>query len=134
MVYMSAIRERYLIDDLCRKAMRANPVQARNYRIGKTAMGFFMGQVLRLSEGRVDPAQAEARLKALLADAAEPRDWAEVIAMRIHEVTTVVLPMVDGTVSVESPTLWVDLPEDSRKRAIEAISLLQLFGSLAAVE
>jgi len=57
------------IERWCRQAVADNPKQVEQYRAGKTkVMGFFVGQVMKASSGKADPAQVNDLLKKLLAE------------------------------------------------------------------
>jgi len=56
------------------EAIAANPAQAAEYRAGKTALlGFFVGQVMKRSGGRAQPAEAQRLLRGALAGETVPR-------------------------------------------------------------
>ncbi len=55
------------IDAMIREVMAANPAQVEQYRAGKEKLfGFFVGQVMKASKGKANPALVNARLKILL--------------------------------------------------------------------
>jgi len=55
------------IDAIIAAVMAANPGQLADYRAGKDRlMGFFVGQVMKASQGKANPAMVNQRLKALL--------------------------------------------------------------------
>ncbi|RMG90471.1 MAG: Asp-tRNA(Asn)/Glu-tRNA(Gln) amidotransferase subunit GatB [Zetaproteobacteria bacterium] len=55
------------IDDMIRDVMAANPEQVAQYRAGKEKLfGFFVGQVMKASRGKANPAMVNERLKVLL--------------------------------------------------------------------
>ncbi|MDX8401366.1 MAG: Asp-tRNA(Asn)/Glu-tRNA(Gln) amidotransferase GatCAB subunit B, partial [Mariprofundaceae bacterium] len=55
------------IDAMIQQVMEANPEQVAQYRAGKEKLlGFFVGQVMKASRGKANPALVNARLKALL--------------------------------------------------------------------
>jgi aspartyl-tRNA(Asn)/glutamyl-tRNA(Gln) amidotransferase subunit B len=44
------------IDDIVSKILAANPAEARAYKSGKTKLlGFFVGQVMRATQGKANP-------------------------------------------------------------------------------
>ncbi|HEY5700951.1 MAG TPA: Asp-tRNA(Asn)/Glu-tRNA(Gln) amidotransferase GatCAB subunit B, partial [Gammaproteobacteria bacterium] len=50
-------------------AIRANPDQVEQYRAGKEkVLGFFVGQVMKASQGKANPGQVNALLKKKLSD------------------------------------------------------------------
>jgi aspartyl-tRNA(Asn)/glutamyl-tRNA(Gln) amidotransferase subunit B len=58
------------IDALAAEVLAANPKVADDFRAGKEkVMGFLVGQVMKASRGKANPALAEERLRALLAGA-----------------------------------------------------------------
>jgi len=60
------------LDEAVRKVLDAHPQEVTGYLQGKTALrGFFIGQVMRLTQGRADPQQLQGVLDAALASAAE---------------------------------------------------------------
>ncbi len=55
------------IDDMIREVMAANPEQVAQYKAGKEKLfGFFVGQVMKASRGKANPAMVNERLKVLL--------------------------------------------------------------------
>jgi len=55
------------IDTIIREVMDANPEQVEGYRSGKDKLfGFFVGQVMKASKGKANPAMVNERLKELL--------------------------------------------------------------------
>lgn len=118
------VRARYEIEDHCRAAMRTHTPQVELYRKGKSALGFFMGAVMRRGRGTLNPVETQTRLKSLLDDPAEPRTHAEVIAMRFHE--THRLRVADGPVLP-----WKDAPEAYRTPLVAAMQDLLRRGVIA---
>ncbi len=56
------------IEAMIREVMEANPKQVEQYRAGQEKLfGFFVGQVMKASRGKANPAQVNAALKQLLA-------------------------------------------------------------------
>ncbi len=61
------VRDSAQVESWAREAVAANPAQAGQFRDGKTQLlGFFVGQVMRLSGGRADPALVREALQAAL--------------------------------------------------------------------
>ncbi len=55
------------VEAACRAVVDASPKQAEQYRGGKTGvMGFFVGQVMKATQGRADPKAVDAALRRLL--------------------------------------------------------------------
>jgi aspartyl-tRNA(Asn)/glutamyl-tRNA(Gln) amidotransferase subunit B len=55
------------LEDLARQLIEANPEQAAAYRRGKTTLlGWFVGQMMRQTQGKADPQQARSILQSLL--------------------------------------------------------------------
>ena len=55
------------LEAAARAAIDANPKQAEQYRAGKTAMlGFFVGQVMKATQGKANPQAVNEILKRLL--------------------------------------------------------------------
>jgi len=55
------------IDAMIREVLAAHPDQVEQYRAGREKLfGFFMGQVMKASRGKANPALVNRRLKALL--------------------------------------------------------------------
>jgi aspartyl-tRNA(Asn)/glutamyl-tRNA(Gln) amidotransferase subunit B len=66
------VRDSAEVEEWVRAAIAANPAQAELYRGGKTQLlGYFVGQVMRLSGGRAEPALVRQVLEAVLADSSE---------------------------------------------------------------
>jgi aspartyl-tRNA(Asn)/glutamyl-tRNA(Gln) amidotransferase subunit B len=64
---LSRLGDAAAIEALCHEVLAAYPGEAAGYRAGKTAvLGFFVGQVLRRSSGRADPALVGDTLRRLL--------------------------------------------------------------------
>ncbi|MEM9192230.1 MAG: Asp-tRNA(Asn)/Glu-tRNA(Gln) amidotransferase subunit GatB [Myxococcota bacterium] len=58
------------IDAVVGDVLRANPTQVGQYREGKASLlGFFVGQVMKATEGKANPRQVNERLRALLEEA-----------------------------------------------------------------
>jgi aspartyl-tRNA(Asn)/glutamyl-tRNA(Gln) amidotransferase subunit B len=56
-----------VIEDECRKAVEGNAKQAAAYRAGNQKMlGFFVGQVMKATQGKANPALVNEILKKLL--------------------------------------------------------------------
>lgn len=118
------VRTRYEIEDHCRAAMRTHTPQVDLYRKGKSALGFFMGVVMRRGRGTLNPERTQTRLKELLDDVAEPRTHAEVLAMRFHEAYS---PRVS-----DGPTCpWTQAPEAYRAPLVAAMQDLLNRGVIA---
>ena len=57
------------IDRVIDEVLEANPSQLESYRAGKEALfGFFVGQVMKASQGRANPKVVNGRLRAKLSD------------------------------------------------------------------
>ncbi len=55
------------INEMIREVIEANPAQAENYRSGKTQLlGFFVGQVMKKSKGKANPAKVNELLRKAL--------------------------------------------------------------------
>ncbi|MFN4263857.1 MAG: Asp-tRNA(Asn)/Glu-tRNA(Gln) amidotransferase subunit GatB [Thioalkalivibrionaceae bacterium] len=64
---LKQITDSAAIDTVIREVMAANPKQLEQYRSGKDKLfGFFVGQVMKATQGQANPAQVNERLKALL--------------------------------------------------------------------
>lgn len=64
---LSVISDTSAIDALVDEVLAANPVQLEQYRAGKESLiGFFVGQVMKKSEGLADPQTVQAALKSKL--------------------------------------------------------------------
>jgi len=64
---MAQVTDAGAIEAVCRDVVAANPKQAEAYRGGKTAlMGYFVGQVMKASGGKANPALVNAALARLL--------------------------------------------------------------------
>ncbi len=64
---LSVVSDDAAIDAACRAVVDANPKQVDGYRKGKTALlGFFVGQVMKATQGRANPERVNATLKRLL--------------------------------------------------------------------
>jgi aspartyl-tRNA(Asn)/glutamyl-tRNA(Gln) amidotransferase subunit B len=64
---LAQIRGAEALENLCLEAIRAHPDQARQYRAGKTTLlQWFVGQVMRASEGKANPQETARLLKDLL--------------------------------------------------------------------
>lgn len=56
-----------VIDDAIAEIFAANAAELMRYRDGEEKLfGFFMGQVMRATKGKADPAAAKARLAELI--------------------------------------------------------------------
>lgn len=68
---LGRLDDRSVIDDAVGKALAAHPAELASYLGGKDGLrGFFIGQVMRLTQGRADAALVQAALDAALARAA----------------------------------------------------------------
>ncbi|MEK6606905.1 MAG: Asp-tRNA(Asn)/Glu-tRNA(Gln) amidotransferase subunit GatB [Myxococcota bacterium] len=61
------VRDAAAIEEVCRRVIDAGPKEADSYRAGKTKVfGFFVGQVMKETHGKADPALVNEILKKLL--------------------------------------------------------------------
>ena len=66
---MSQVTNRAAIEEACAKVVAANAKQAEQYRSGKTGIfGFFVGQVMKATQGSANPQLVNETLKRLLGD------------------------------------------------------------------
>jgi aspartyl-tRNA(Asn)/glutamyl-tRNA(Gln) amidotransferase subunit B len=64
---LKQISDPKLIEDVVSKIVEANPTQAASYREGKTKMfGFFVGQVMKVTEGKANPVLVNEILEKIL--------------------------------------------------------------------
>ena len=64
---LKQISDRAVIENVVKKIVEANPGQAASYREGKTKMfGFFVGQIMKETEGRANPQMVNDLLEKLL--------------------------------------------------------------------
>ncbi|MEI8255898.1 MAG: Asp-tRNA(Asn)/Glu-tRNA(Gln) amidotransferase subunit GatB [Deltaproteobacteria bacterium] len=67
---LTVVNDAAAIEKICRDVVDANPKQAESFRAGKTALfGFFVGQVMKATQGRASPESVNEALKRLLASA-----------------------------------------------------------------
>lgn len=112
---------RYAIEDQCRAVMRGDAARVREHRAGKTMLVAFMAAVMKRARGTLNPALTQERLVLLLADHAEPRDPAEVIAMRWYENHANVAELIR---SVAPPPPWDTLDELARATYVATVKQL----------
>ncbi len=64
---MAQVSDAAVLEQLCQKVVDENPKQAQAYRGGKTGtIGFFVGQVMKLTQGSANPALVNDLLKKVL--------------------------------------------------------------------
>ncbi len=64
---LSQITDDGAIEAACRAAVGQNPKQAEQYRAGKVSLfGFFVGQVMKATQGKANPEMVNEKLRALL--------------------------------------------------------------------
>jgi aspartyl-tRNA(Asn)/glutamyl-tRNA(Gln) amidotransferase subunit B len=64
---MAQVSDASLLEDVCKRAVEANPKQTQAYRSGKTGtLGFFVGQVMKETKGSANPALVNEILKKIL--------------------------------------------------------------------
>ena len=67
---LAMVSDTSVIDDAVAAILEANPAELARYRGGETKLfGFFMGQVMRATQGKADPNAARQRLQELLDEA-----------------------------------------------------------------
>ena len=66
---LKQITDTSAIDDIVKQVVEANPSQAEEYRAGKDKLlGFFVGQVMKETRGKANPAQVNEAIKRRLAE------------------------------------------------------------------
>jgi aspartyl-tRNA(Asn)/glutamyl-tRNA(Gln) amidotransferase subunit B len=64
---MSQLDDAQAIFAVCQDVVNKNPKQAESYRAGKTQLfGFFVGQVMKATQGRANPQRVNEALATLL--------------------------------------------------------------------
>ncbi len=64
---LARVSDREAIRRACAQVLAENPDQVASYKSGKTGlMGWFVGQVMKKSQGKADPQMAKAILEELL--------------------------------------------------------------------
>jgi aspartyl-tRNA(Asn)/glutamyl-tRNA(Gln) amidotransferase subunit B len=64
---LAMVSDNSLIEETIAAIFAANPAELTRYRAGEEKLfGFFMGQVMRATQGKADPAAAKARLTELI--------------------------------------------------------------------
>ena len=67
---LAMVSDTSVIDEAVASILAANPAELARYRGGETKLfGFFMGQVMRATQGKADPNAARQRLQELLDEA-----------------------------------------------------------------
>lgn len=57
------------LEDLIARVIKENPLEVQGFKAGKDKLfGFLMGQLMKLSKGRLDPKKADELLKIKLKD------------------------------------------------------------------
>jgi methionine--tRNA ligase beta chain len=70
---MSVMGDEASLEAMAQKLVADNPKQAAGYRAGKAnLLGFFVGQIMKLTSGSADPAKVNAVLKRVLSGEAPP--------------------------------------------------------------
>lgn len=66
---LAMVSDTSVIDDAIREILEGNPGELERYRGGEEKLfGFFMGQVMRATKGKADPAAAKQRLQEMLSE------------------------------------------------------------------